>query len=197
MARPSVTEERRLQIVLAMKRVVGRAGLEGASIAEIAREARLAPGLLHHHFDSKRAMTLMLIDVLELEAIRQLDPATSVGKGTPADTLDGALERLLGRGAGADPAAVGCWVSLSVEALRDAEVQRRYSLALGRLRNRFEELLGGLPPKRRKEGAAAIIALLNGYFILSASAPDLVPKGSAARTARLMTAALVAQRRAS
>jgi len=54
MARPSNTDERRGQIVAALQAVMARAGYAGATIAAIARQAELAPGLVHYHFKDKR-----------------------------------------------------------------------------------------------------------------------------------------------
>ena len=58
MARPSNTDERRLQIMGALVKVMARRGYDGASVADIARAARLTPGLVHYHFKNKQEILL-------------------------------------------------------------------------------------------------------------------------------------------
>lgn len=64
MGRPSNRAERRAQILDAFARVLADHGYAGATIAAIAAEADLTPGLLHHHFESKEEMLSALLDVL-------------------------------------------------------------------------------------------------------------------------------------
>jgi len=58
MARPSNTDERRLQIMGALVKVMAKRGYDGASVADIARAARLTPGLVHYHFKNKQEILL-------------------------------------------------------------------------------------------------------------------------------------------
>ena len=58
MPRPSNTEERQAQITGALMKVMAKRGYDGASVADIAKAARLTPGLVHYHFKSKQEILL-------------------------------------------------------------------------------------------------------------------------------------------
>ena len=87
MPRPSKTKERQQQIVQGLMRALGKRGYAGAPISAIAREAGLAPGLVHYYFKDKRDVyDAMIADVL--------------------GGLHGALEEALARVLGAEPGAL-------------------------------------------------------------------------------------------
>ena len=50
MPRPSNTSERRKEIVSGLLHAMARRGYAETSMPEIARAAKLTPGLLHYHF---------------------------------------------------------------------------------------------------------------------------------------------------
>ena len=62
MARPSVTAERREEILAAFARCVARDGVEGASLQRVADEAGLARALLRHHVGNREDMILALAE---------------------------------------------------------------------------------------------------------------------------------------
>lgn len=62
MARPSVTAERREEILAAFARCVARDGVEGASLQQVAEEAGLARALLRHHVGNREDMILALAE---------------------------------------------------------------------------------------------------------------------------------------
>src|SRR5688500_8924196 len=64
MGRPSNREERRAEILSAFAHVLSEHGYAGATIAAVASEAGVAPGLVHHHFESKEEMLLSLLKSL-------------------------------------------------------------------------------------------------------------------------------------
>ena len=49
---------RRIQIVRAAAAVLGRQGYAATSLRDVAREAKVAPGLLHYYFESKEDLLL-------------------------------------------------------------------------------------------------------------------------------------------
>jgi AcrR family transcriptional regulator len=60
--RHPVPEDARTHLLDAALRVFAARGYEGASVREIAAEARVASGLLYHYFPSKQAILVALFE---------------------------------------------------------------------------------------------------------------------------------------
>jgi AcrR family transcriptional regulator len=60
---------RRSQIVHAAAKVLGRQGYAETSLKDVAREAGVAPGLLHYYFESKEELLLEVVVVMERQMI--------------------------------------------------------------------------------------------------------------------------------
>lgn len=58
MARPSVEDERREQIMEATRRVMVQRGLSELRVADIAREAGISPGIVHYYFETKEDLIM-------------------------------------------------------------------------------------------------------------------------------------------
>lgn len=197
MARPSNTDVRQAQIIDALQLVMAETGYAEASVVRIAETAGLAPGLVHYHFGSKLEVLLALVDRLTSAAEARIEarlvPVCGDGRGQIAAFIDG----LLATGDGADPAAVACWTVIGSEALREPDVQAAYqgflNQAVRRLRGLLIEALKEEGRRRSGVGAmaAGIMATIEGYFRLAATAPGLVPAGSAAATTRRMAFGLL------
>lgn len=177
------TAERRAQILAGFKQVFATAGYAGASMRAVADAAGLTPGLLHYHFPNKRAMLVALVDQLGADLLGRVPPG-----GVDRAAIDAVVDALLAVEQG-DPAALACWVQARAEAQRDPVVGAAYRAAL-------DAVLDRLLPAFEAHGAgrAAAIGLLaavEGYFGLATTCPDLVPPGSAARTARAMLSGLL------
>ena len=198
MPRPSNTEQRRAEIADALVRVMSRRGYAAASVARVAAEAGLTPGLVHYHFPNKRAILLFVLHGLTARHQLSLDHALEQAGDDPAARLAAFVRAHLATGKGADPETLACWVMLSGEALRDDEVRLPMQKALSRLTailveivedGRDRALFGGTAPPQ--EVAAALLAAVQGYFVLAATAREVVPRGSAARSALAMAAGLL------
>jgi TetR/AcrR family transcriptional repressor of bet genes len=61
MGRPSNREARRAEILGAFARVLADHGYAGATIAAVATEAEVAPGLIHYHFADKEDLLVSLL----------------------------------------------------------------------------------------------------------------------------------------
>ena len=68
---------RRGQIVRAAAAVLGRQGYGGTSLKDVAREAGVAPGLLHYYFESKQELLLEVVVRLEREMISDWQAAVA------------------------------------------------------------------------------------------------------------------------
>ena len=68
---------RRGQIVRAAATVLGRQGYGETSLKDVAREAGVAPGLLHYYFESKQELLLDVVVRMEHEMIRDWQAAVA------------------------------------------------------------------------------------------------------------------------
>src|SRR5688572_12958697 len=121
-ARPRSTEVRREQIVAAFRSVMAERTYDGATIAVVAEEAGLTPGLVHYHFESKLEILLALIDAQVAEHAARVDARVADAGDDPRARLDAYIDAHLATGRGADPDALACWVAITAEALRQPEV---------------------------------------------------------------------------
>ena len=190
MPRPTTTLQRRAQIVASLKIVMANRGYEGASVQAIAKQAGLAPGLVHYHFKSKQEILLELVRNLGDTLEARID---SIDSAEPAERLAAMIDTWLATGSeGEDREAVACWVTIGAESLRQPEVrelQRRYvSRAVDDFEREIRMTLeaGGREVGRAPELAAAILAAIEGYFRLAAIAPERIPPGSAASAVKTM-----------
>src|SRR5262249_30829735 len=98
MARPSNTDERREQITQAMVKVMARRGYDGASIGDIAKAARLTPGLVHYHFKSKQEILLEALHLLVVRHEAKLDERLAAVAGDPGAEVAAFIDVHLGVG---------------------------------------------------------------------------------------------------
>ena len=196
MGRPKNTAARRAQIVAALVAVMSERGYERASIAEVARRAGLTSGLVHYHFKSKQEILLQAVATLEREQAERID-ARLLGVDDPRERLLTCVDAYLARDAAAEPAAVACWVAISAEAIRQPEVGAAFQAVLVQTLERLSDLIGaarraeGQPARGARSAAAALLAAIQGYYVVAAAAPDLVPSGSAAPNVRRLAEALL------
>ncbi|MDH3623484.1 MAG: TetR/AcrR family transcriptional regulator [Myxococcales bacterium] len=162
MGRPSNREARRAEILEAFARVLADHGYAGATIAAVATEAEVAPGLIHYHFEDKEDLLASLLsDLVARFRLRirdrdELDPLLAY--------VDGAL-RLDDL---ADITAARCWVGLFAEAIRNPTLFKRMrkliDAEITTIRARSGDRLDA-------HQAGAVLAFIIGALILGAFAP--------------------------
>ncbi|HVJ16486.1 MAG TPA: TetR/AcrR family transcriptional regulator [Polyangiaceae bacterium] len=200
MARPSNTEQRRKEITAALVRVMSKRGYDRSSVADIAKAARLTPGLVHYHFKSKQEILLAALDDLVARHGAGLERRLDQAGGDAGRELDAFIDFHLGRGADADAQALACWILLSGEALREPKVRAPFESALEATAERAATIIrrgvdqGVFECESIRAAASAIVATIQGYFVLAASARSVIPKGSAAASTRLMVGGLLGRR---
>lgn len=162
MGRLSKRDERRAEILTGFAKVLARHGYAGATIIAVATETGVAPGLVHHYFESKDAMLEALLDQLVRGFRRRV-----------ADEPD--TDRLLAYANGAlrlderaDVVAARCWASLFAESLRDprllAKMRRLIDTEIGAIEERSGHRLD-------THEASAVLAYIIGAIVLGAFAP--------------------------
>jgi TetR/AcrR family transcriptional repressor of bet genes len=173
-------------------------GYDGASVVEIARAARLAPGLIHYHFASKGEILLALVDFLR-GVVRGRYERRVAGRALgPRPRLEAYIDAQVGLGEDADPAAMACWVNVASEALRKPEVRAVFAEAVDEERAQLQGLLRevlaeeGRSAAKVRELAAAILAAIQGAYQLGLAAPGTIPPGSAAGLINRMADGLLA-----
>jgi TetR/AcrR family transcriptional repressor of bet genes len=202
MARPSNTEERRTQITGALMKVMAKHGYDGASIADIAKAAGLTPGVVHYHFKSKQQILLAALRDLVARHDAALEARLGKADGGPIAQVTAFIDVHLGLGADADPEALACWILLSGEALREPKVLVEFEKALKANVARIADVIrDGVEQKvfvcdSVEAAASALVATIQGYFVLAATARSLIPKGSAAASTKRMAEGLLRPARA-
>lgn len=163
MGRPSNRSERRTQILRAFATVLADHGYAGATIAAVATEAGVAPGLMHHHFKNKQEMLDALLRDL-ISGFRARVHAYEEREDPLVAYADGAL-KLDER---ADVTASRCWVGLFAEAIRSPSLFRQVrgliDIEIGTIRHRS----GG---RLSDHDAGAVLAFIIGALVVGAFAP--------------------------
>jgi len=201
MPRPSNTEKRRAQITGALLKVMAKRGYDGASVADIAKAARLTPGLVHYHFKSKQEILLAALHDLVSRHDANLDARLTSLDGDPMAEVEAFIDFHLGLGSDADPEAVACWILLSGEALREHKVRVEFARALERTVAHLALVIHrGVERKlfvcnSVEAAASALVAAIHGYFVLAATARTVIPRGSAAASTKQMAAGLLQPKR--
>lgn len=184
--RPSNTAERREQIVAGLFAAMSKDGYERATIAAIAGEANLAPGLVHYHFANKLEILVALVEQLVKRLDERAAARVEAAGQAPRARLHALLDAHVALGPDADPRGVAAWVVIGAEAVRLAEVRTIYGRAVRGWLDRFEGLVrAALRAERRttrnaKRIAAAILSAIEGAYLLSAASPRMLPRGFAA-----------------
>lgn len=91
MGRPSTRVGRRRELALAFERVLAAHGVGGATIAAVAAEAGVAPGLVHHHFRDREDLVLELVRALAARFRGRLT-AGCAGGAPPSGAQDGTVD---------------------------------------------------------------------------------------------------------
>ena len=201
MPRPSNTDERRVQITRGLRTVMAKHGYDGATVADVAKAAKLTPGLVHYHFKNKEEILLAVLAELVAQHDARLEARLGEAGGEPSAQLTGFIDFHLGLGADADPEALACWILISGEALRNHKVRVRFAEAVEGMVARLARIIAGGVAQRAftcasvPAAASALLSAIQGYFVLAATARQVIPRGSAAVAARQMATGLLAPRR--
>jgi TetR/AcrR family transcriptional regulator, transcriptional repressor of bet genes len=196
--RPSNTARRREELVGGLLRVMAARGYGGATIAEIAREAGLPPGVVHYHFESKKEILVAVLERLSgILRERYRRRAARAGRSESRGRVFAWVDAHVALGADADPKAMACWVAIGTEALRDPVVRAEFERVLVDDRRTLEALLrDALKAERRSPGAARaiasiLVAAVQGAFQLGGAAPGAIAPGSMAPLLRRTAAGLL------
>lgn len=161
MGRPSKRAERRAEILDAFARVLANHGYAGATIAAIAEEAGVAPGLIHHHFRGKEELLTCLLDLL----VADFRDRTRAEENAEQQGLYAYASAALRLGPGGTQNA-RCWVGLFAEAVRDPTLFRKMRRVLDGEVSLIESRSTLTP-----EQSAGVMAFIVGALVFGAFAP--------------------------
>ncbi len=169
---------RRAELARAFVRVLGIHGRGGATIASVAAEAGVAPGLVHHHFASKEELYEAAID--------ELVSSFRLREKSRGSTLEAWADAALTLDDRSDVTAARAWVGLFAEALTNphvfAKVRRMLDAEIAHVERRAADSLS-------TSDASAAVAFVVGSLVLGAFAPRKTA-GFAAPALRRLLAAL-------
>jgi TetR/AcrR family transcriptional repressor of bet genes len=187
MGRPSNTEQRKQEIINALLRVMAERGYEKASIQAIAKEAGLAPGLIHYHFKTKQEILLGLVNWIASSATERLDKMkTEVSD--PWDKLTVFINARLATGETELPQVVSAWVVIAGESIRQPEIKEIYQGLIEQQLNLLKKLIADVWQNKSVNSkevvhlSAIVISAMEGAFQLSATANEIMPKNYAAKS---------------
>lgn len=198
MARPSNTAARREEIVGGLLRVMASRGYGGATIAQIAEEAGLPPGIVHYHFESKKEILVAVLGRLSrIIHERYVRRAARAGVTETRGRVRAWIDAHVALGPDADVRAMACWVAIGAEALTDRVVRREYEKVLIDDRETLEGLVRAAlrAEKRETRGARpiaiALLAAVQGAFQVGCAAPGTIAPGTMAPLIRRMADGLL------
>ena len=180
MGRPSNREERRREILGAFARVLADHGFAGATISSVAVEAGVAPGLVHHHFESKGELLSSLLTDL---VARFRERVQHYERGS--DPLLAYSDAALKLDERADLTAARCWVGVFAEAIRNptlfTQVRRLIDTEVVAIQRRSGDQLSA-------QEAGAVLAFVIGSLVVGAFAPRKTAGFAAPGLRRLVAA---------
>ena len=196
MPRPSNRTLRREEIAEALMRIMAEKGYEGVALSDVAAEAGLTQGLIHYYFKDKMEILLEAQRMLMTRHMVALGMAVHVA-GSPSRQVAAFIDFHLGLGATKDPEALACWITLVGEAIRHQPVRDDFEKITGSLAEMLAAIVKqGKSDKQFRCGnpsvaAAALVAAIQGYLVLAATARSVIPRGSAAASTKAMADGLL------
>jgi TetR/AcrR family transcriptional repressor of bet genes len=163
MGRPSNREKRRRELLGAFARVLADHGYAGATIASVAMEAGVAPGLVHHHFENKAELLHALLHQLVSRFRERVRRYESDGDELLA-YVDGALKL----DEHADLVAARCWVGVFAEAVRDPSLFAQMRRLIDMEMQAIQQRSGG---KLSPQDAGCVLSFVVGSLVVGAFAP--------------------------
>lgn len=194
MARPKNTEQRKQEIVDGLMTAMAEFGYAKATINSIAEASGLASGLIHYHFPNKQSILLALVANLA-ERLKERFESRVSSESTGLEQLDAFVDAYLALDESADTRVVSCWVTIGAEAIRQPEVSDIYQDFVLRQQNVLLAILDGMGVKSEQAKAisSAILATIEGFYLLSVTIPSVPPPGTAAGSAKAVVRGLLAQ----
>jgi AcrR family transcriptional regulator len=163
------SEETRSRLLDAAETSFAQSGYDGASVAAICQAAGVSKGAFYHHFDSKQALFLALLD----RWLDRIDPQLLVMSDDTSPVPDRlqSMTALLGPILMMAGRQLPIYLEFWNRAARDPEVWGVMAEPYRRYRDYFASLIetgiaeGSLRPMNPETGASVVVALAVGLLI--------------------------------
>lgn len=193
MGRPSNKAQRRAEIVNALQNVIAKVGYEGASIQAIGKEAGIAPGLVHYHFQNKQEILVELVHSLTETSITRYEELKKNATNA-REMIEAFIDAALALGKGSNKQAVAAWVVIGAESIRQEEVRELYQCNIARqlaeLRNLLQDYVHenekALSVNSIEHISTMVISAIEGAYQLATTASKITPRNYAADTLKDM-----------
>lgn len=177
MSREDQTAERRRALLEATVSVIGKLGLIGLTIKEVANEAGCSFGVVAFHFQSKERLILSALDHV-LDEYEHVRHSLSAEPGGPdkADTgfaavcrLKAMIESDFDEGV-SSPRQMAVWIAFWAETARNPDYRQRCAEVKIRYRRSTAEDMAALAAARgvkvnAEQASATLNAIVDGYWI--------------------------------
>lgn len=163
--------ERRRDLAEAVWRVIQRDGIEGASVREVAREARLSTGSLRHYFASQTELL-----AFAMRMVMERVEARAAAIAEPDDPLQAAI-MVLAELLPLDPERQSeneVWLAFTARALIDRTLRQLRDEAYDRLRGACQRWAAQLLPPQSSQvelETERLFALVDGLAVHAAMRP--------------------------
>lgn len=191
MARASLRDIRKQEIIDAAIDVVSEVGLSDATLSMIGKRAGLSAPLMVHYFEDKsliiEASMRRLSAMLGREVLRRIGPET-----THAQRLDAIIEGCFSSNNFA-PGAMGAWLEFWLQIPRKPNLKRLHKAISARFWSNLRFAFSGLVPKAAiDDGIQGLAALIDGFWWRVAIDPESVDLDQAKRICRAFVRTYVA-----
>ena len=185
-------DARRLSLIEACARVLGREGAAGASVRTIAVEAGVSPGLVGHYFAGVGALVAETYTHVEGQVDAAIEQAVAAAGPDPRARLEACVTASF-RPPVASGELLATWIAFWSLVRARPDIARQHDEQYAALRARIEALLGecGVAPARRRALGIAITALIDGLWLELCLSPATLGAEEAAEIARDSLAALI------
>jgi TetR/AcrR family transcriptional repressor of bet genes len=191
MARASLRDIRKQEIIDAAIDVIGEVGLSDATLNMIGKRAGLSPPLMAHYFEDKsliiEASMRRLSAVLSRELLGRIGPETG-----PAGRLDALIDACFSM-ANFAPGAMGAWLEFWLHVPRKPNLKRLHKAIAARFWSNIRFAFSGLVPKKAvDDGVHGLAALIDGFWWRFTIDPDMTDLEQARRICRSYVQSYVA-----
>lgn len=191
MARASLRDIRKQEIIDAAIDVIGEVGLSGTTLNMIGKRAGLSAPLMVHYFEDKsliiEASMRRLSAVLGHEFLRRVGPKTG-----PAERLDALIDACFST-VNFERGRMGAWLEFWLHIPRKANLKRLHKAIASRFWSNIRFAFAGLVPRAKiDDGVQGLSALIDGFWWRIAIDPESVDLAQAKRICRSFVTTYVA-----